>query len=36
MTNTNKQRGTYYENKLLKEFLDLGYEAWKVPASGSL
>lgn len=31
-----KAKGTYYENKLLKELLSLGYEAWKVPLSGAL
>lgn len=36
MPNANKAKGTYYENKLLKELHALGLEAWKVPSSGAL
>lgn len=31
-----RRKGTYYENKLIKDFKAAGCEAWRVPASGAL
>lgn len=33
---TSKSIGKYYENKLVKDFTDLGYESWRVPLSGAI
>jgi Holliday junction resolvase len=36
MPSSASRKGKYYENKLLNELTQMGYEAWRVPASGSL